>query len=155
MSLFGIKEYEDRDIGTLRRSFRRWVASIELEGHGSVPLTITGDKNGPDSEALGLAKELPQIYARLRPEIERELFDHYDPYREGYDAGDLPVKNFPMISSSEEVWAHLKCEEVQVEPLGGQMSVIVAYKTEWDIEHTLGAFVQDGQLLELNGSIGA
>jgi hypothetical protein len=42
---------------------------------------------------------------------------------------------------------------VLIEALGGVDTVEVAYRTEWDPEHTVGARFQGWALTELNGSV--
>ena len=37
--------------------------------------------------------------------------------------------------------------------LGGQEMVELGYEVEWDEEHTLGARFNNGELVELNGSV--
>jgi hypothetical protein len=42
---------------------------------------------------------------------------------------------------------------VQVAPLDGRLTLEVGLRVAWDEEHTLGARLHDGRLLELNGSV--
>jgi hypothetical protein len=42
---------------------------------------------------------------------------------------------------------------VRIEPLGGVETVEIAYRTDWDTEHTVGARFQGWVLTELNGSV--
>ena len=53
----------------------------------------------------------------------------------------------------EQVWGHISLVRVLIEPLGGVDTVEIAYRTDWDTEHTLGARFQGWALIELNGSV--
>ena len=37
--------------------------------------------------------------------------------------------------------------------LRGDLTVELGYRVAWDEEHTLGARIRDGRLVELNGSV--
>ena len=109
--------------------------------------------------SLALARGLPEKYEALRPVIQASLFEHYEPGREAVEEGAFPqhVKPFPKIASSEAIWPYVKIALVRIEPLltAGQMvdTIEVAYKVEWDEEHTLGARIQEWRLVELSGSV--
>ena len=51
------------------------------------------------------------------------------------------------------MWRHTAVEFVQVTPLSGQLTVEIGYRVAWDEEHTLGARLRDGRLIELCGSV--
>jgi hypothetical protein len=51
------------------------------------------------------------------------------------------------------VWGHVSLVRVLIEALGGVDTVEMAYRTEWDTEHTVGARFQEWALTELNGSV--
>ena len=74
---------------------------------------------------------------------------------EALAAGELPAPSTPVlrISTPDEVWAHVTLSFVSVTPLAGALTVEFGFTTEWDEEHTLGARFQQGQLLELCGSV--
>jgi hypothetical protein len=42
---------------------------------------------------------------------------------------------------------------VAVITLDGELSVEIGYRVAWDEEHTLGARLRNGRLIELNGSV--
>ncbi|HYL73189.1 MAG TPA: hypothetical protein VEU96_03235 [Bryobacteraceae bacterium] len=160
--MFGLTKtapYHDEILGALKRSGKHWKGSLALEPHGAVELILSGDRSRPDSASLALARELPEQYADLRPEIQISLFEHYVPYREAVTQGAFPrhVSPFPEIPNAEAIWPHVTVRFVRIEPLltAGQMvdTVEVAYKAEWDEEHTLGARMQEWRLIELCGSV--
>ena len=51
------------------------------------------------------------------------------------------------------MWGQISLVRVLIEPLGGVDTVEIAYRTNWDTEHTLGARFQGWALVELNGSV--
>ena len=51
------------------------------------------------------------------------------------------------------MWGHISVVRVLIEPLDRVETVEIAYRTDWDTEHTLGARFQDWALIELNGSV--
>jgi hypothetical protein len=157
--LFKTPPYHDEVLGDLARSGRHWNGSLLLAPHGMVKLIVSGDRSGPDSAALALARELPVQYAALRPAIQASLFEHYEPGRDAVLEGVFPqhVRPFPEIINSDATWLYVKVAFVRIEPLltAGQMvnTVEVAYTLAWDEEHTVGARIQDWYLVELCGSV--
>jgi hypothetical protein len=143
-------EYTDPVVGTLVRRGGYWRGRIILGSGSGVPLILPGPRAAPGEAGLGLARELGARYTALRPAIERALFEHYEPYS---DAGDSGEEEIPRLSGPEQVWEHTSLVHVLVEPLGGVETVEIAYRTEWDPEHTLGARLQHWTLIELNGSV--
>jgi hypothetical protein len=108
---------------------------------------------------LALARELPEKYATVRPEIQASLFEHYEPYREAVAEGAFPQHAipFPEIANSDLIWSHVAITIVRIEPLltAGQMvdTIEVAYDVGWDREHTVAARIQEWRLIELCGSV--
>jgi hypothetical protein len=143
-------EYTDPVVGTLVRQGGYWRGRITLGSGSGVPLILPGPRAAPGEVGLGLARELGPRYAALRPAIERALFEHYEPHSEAGAAGEEEI---PRLSGPEQVWAHSSLVHVLIEPLGGVDTVEIAYRTEWDPEHTLGARFQHWALVELNGSV--
>ena len=70
-------------------------------------------------------------------DIERALLEHYEPY-----SADADV---PRLELPERVGRHVAPVRVQIEPLGGVETVEIAYRTDWDPEHTVGARFQAGR----------
>ena len=120
-----------------------------------MPLVLSGSRTAPDPEALTIARSIPSSFPAWRPEIARSLFEHYSPYAEAVAEGEVepPDSGLPAIDGPEGVWPHTAVEFVQVTPLSGQLTVEIGYRVAWDEEHTLGARLRDGQLIELCGSV--
>ncbi|MEX2222975.1 MAG: hypothetical protein WEG40_14380 [Candidatus Rokuibacteriota bacterium] len=135
--------YRDPVVGNLVRRGRYWRGVINLGSESGVPLLLAGPRAAPGEAGLGLARELGHRYAALLPTIERALFEHYEPYSEAA----------PRLSRPEQVWTHVSLVRVLIEALGGVDTVEIAYRTEWDAEHTVGARFQGWALTELNGSV--
>jgi hypothetical protein len=157
--LFKTAPYHDEVLGDLKRSGRHWKGSLSLGPNGTVHLIVSGRRSRPDSTSLALARELPEKYATLRSGIQASLFEHYEPYREAVTDGAFTqhVKPFPEIANADMVWPYVTIAFVRIEPLltAGQMvdTVEVAYRVEWDGEHTVGARIQEWRLVELCGSV--
>jgi len=150
MSILGFLKpsvYKDPVLGDLVRKGRHWRGVISLGSQSVVPLVVAGPRAAPDETRLGLARELGHRYAALRPAIEAALFEHYEPYSEA-DLGEVP-----RLGRPEQVWGHASPVRVLIEAMGGVDTVEIAYRTEWDTEHTLGARFQGWALRELNGSV--
>ena len=146
--------YGDPIVGTLVRHGGYWRGLISLGSERDVPLLLAGPRAAPGDANLGLARELGPRYAALRPAIERALFEHYEPYFEAVESGEAEhLGKIPRLSRPEQVWGHTSLERVLIEPLSGVDTVEIAYRTEWDIEHTVGARFQRWVLIELNGSV--
>jgi hypothetical protein len=154
--MFGLFEsatFRDGQIGELRRSGKYWKGEIVIEPCGTFRLVLAGSREAPDPNALALAKELPHRFQSLVPNIQSGLFEHYDPYKETTDGGEDTGSPCPSIARPEAVWPHVTAAHVLVEPLDGALTVEIAFKVEWDIEHTVGARFQNWQFIELNGSV--
>jgi hypothetical protein len=114
---------------------------------------LAGNGKAPDPLALGLAKELPNRFGSLMPEIQVGLFDHYIPYQQAVGAGLRTGSPAPNIASPDAVWPHVTPAHVLIEPLGGVPTVEIAFRVAWDVEHTVAAIFQSWQFIELNGSV--
>lgn len=150
--MFGFSKsvsYQDSQLGALEHRKGKWRGKITLPAQGEKLLALSGNRNQPDAESIALAHQLPSQYTALVPAIQNALFAHYEPYGEeaGEDAQISPVKN------DASLWGYVKLIGVLIEPLAGTPTVEIAYQVDWDDEHTLGARIQNGKLLELNGSI--
>jgi hypothetical protein len=151
--LFKSEPFLDAELGELRRSGGYWKGGLELAPCGPFRLALTGSRKAPDPTSLGLAKELPEQFALLMPEMEAGLFEHYIPYKEAVDAGEETGSPCPEIASAEAVWPHVTPAHVLVEPIQGVQTVEIAFRAAWDVEHTLGARFQNWKLIVLNGSV--
>ena len=153
--LFTAKPFADETLGTLTRRGPCWTGEVHLAGHGPVELRLSGDRKGPDTASLALARELPGRYPSSRREIGNALFEHYAPYAEAHAQGETSELEapFPPITRAEEVWSHVDPAHVLIEPLEGTPTVEVAYRVGWDAEHTVAARLQGWRFVELCGSV--
>ena len=131
-----------------------WRAEIAL-GDIRAPLALPGSRAPPDPQALAIARSIPTDYPDWRAGIAASLFEHYAPYAEAVATGapEAHAENPPRISQPDQVWQHAAVEFVAVITLDGEPGVEIGYRVAWDEEHTLGARLRDGRLLELNGSV--
>ena len=153
--LFKSPPFHDPKLGELVRSRGLWRGSLTVEAGVSAPLTVSGRRNEPDSQALAAAREVTGAFASWRPAIEQALFEHYEPYAEAVTAGELPSPSeaLPRIAAPVDVWPHVSLVFVSVTPLSGLLTTELGYTTAWDEEHTLGARFQSGRFIELCGSV--
>jgi hypothetical protein len=155
--LFKSPPFSDPLLGELRRTRGIWRGAVGL-GAVKVPLAIHGPRSSPDPQALEIARTVPSRYPEWRQQIAAAMFEHYAPYAsdaEAVAAGELepPGEGLPRVTQPEEVWPHTSIEFVAVIPLDGKLSVEIGYGVAWDEEHTLGARLRNGRLIELNGSV--
>lgn len=161
MGLFSSDPFLDPHLGRFERRGGRWCGRIALGAlgaHGAlgtVELHLAGDLKAPSPAALELATSLPAQYRALLPQIEKALLDHYAPYREVLLAGTPPEERarFPQIDSVDELWDHVTVRSVEIDPKQDAFDTEVAYAVTWDEQHTLGARIELGRLIELCGSI--
>jgi hypothetical protein len=151
--LFKSEPFRDGQLGSLRRSGKNWKGSLVVAPCGIFRLALAGNRKAPDLIALGLAKELPERFGSLMPNIQTGLFEHYVPYKEAIDAGKETGSPCPNVVGPEAVWPHVTPAHVLIEPLEAILTVEIAFKVAWDIEHTVGARFQNWQFIELNGSV--
>ncbi len=154
--LFKSQPHDDATLGRLVRSWGHWRGAINLDGKGAIPLVIAGSRTAPNAKALDIARRLPALLNELRPAIERELFEHCFPYLEAIRSGELPEPacvDILAIVKPEDTWAFIKLKSVTIKPFFGVLATEVALDSAWDIEHTLGAYIRDGRIIELNGSV--
>jgi hypothetical protein len=156
--LFRSAPFQDSQFGSMIRSAGYWKSTIVLGEYGSTDLLVGGGRKAPDPASLALAHDLPTRFTAITPEIQGSLFEHYEPYQEAASAGELPTpKPFARIEREEDVWAHVSPVQVLVEPIPGSPAdgpaIEIAYNVAWDIEHTVGARIQDWHLFELCGSV--
>lgn len=130
------KPVVDPELGELVRSRGMWRGQLVLAPGQTVPLAIAGGRSGPDPDALALARTIPSAFAACRAAILAALAEHREPYLEGADPGPEPEPAYAAV---------LELDRLPTIELG--------YRTAWDEEHTLGARLRDGMLVELNGSV--
>ena len=152
--LFKTPSSSDPRLGELRRTGGAWRGAVTL-GEVRIPLALPGSRKAPDPEALDIARSIATDYPEWRRLIEVAMFDHYAPCAEAIAEGQLepPQEGLPRITQPDQVWPHTVIEFVAVITLDGELSVEIGYRVAWDDEHTLGARLRNGRLIELNGSV--
>jgi hypothetical protein len=151
--LFKPKTFRDKRLGDLRRSGHYWKGSLTLAPCGTFRLSLIGNREQPDQFSLRLAKASSERFSAQIPEIQRSLFEHYSPYAEAVAAGENTGSPCPNIAKPEDVWPYVTPAHILIEPLRGVWTVEVAFRTAWDVEHTVAARFQNWVLVELNGSV--
>jgi hypothetical protein len=157
--MFGLtksRPHDDPTLGRLTRSWGLWRGTIDLDGKHTVNLAIAGSSAAPDVNALALSQELPELLKKLRPEIERELFEHCAPYLEAIRNGELnePGRaDILKIEDAADTWAFIEPKALTVKPIAGHLTAELALTSAWDEEHTFGVYIRDGRLIEFNASI--
>ena len=133
----GAKHAVDPALGELERRGGSWHGSARLGAAGSVPVTVPGGRSGPDRAAAATIAAALADYENLRKTIAEALADHRSAYEPAV-AGPLEVPD-PRYAT--------------VVTFERQPTVELGYQVPWDDDHTLGARIRDGRLLELNGSV--
>jgi hypothetical protein len=161
--LFKKVTIEHPALGPLTKSGREWIGEISLIPGQPISLQIEGDKEGPHPAAVDTAIQLPAKLSELHPAIARALLEHLEPYQEALadpDSGYAEMLEEPndaakiaAIRSPEDAWsaAHITGVEIGIERAA--VRLLITIRAIWDIEHTLGAFFDDWDFMELNGSI--
>jgi len=149
----------DAHFGKLRFSFGYeyclWRGSIALLAGTKVPLAIVGSVDGPAPEALSMAKELAERLPSWRTDIEKALFEHYEPYAEALSSGELKHRGdpFPTITSPSEIWSLISWIDASIIPVGGELATELKATVPWDENHTLGLLFSQGKFCSLSGSV--
>lgn len=148
--LFKSAPYTDSELGTFTRTGGKWRGSITLPGKGPTPAALSGGRKQPDGSSLNLARLLPAQYGSLIPDIQKGLFEHYEPYLQAHEDGDFRAgEPFPKLGNDPSLWKRVRLVGVTVDA----DEIEIAYETDWDEEHTVGARIRNGKLIEMNGSI--
>ncbi len=148
--LFKSDPYTDPQLGTFTRAGGKWRGTVTLPGRGPAPVALSGGRKQPDAGALTFARLVPAQYGSLIPDIQKGLFEHYESYRQAHEAGDyLAGEPFPKLGNDPSLWERVRLVGVTIDA----EEIEVAYETDWDEEHTVGARIRDGKLVEMNGSI--
>lgn len=152
--LFKSTLFSDPQLGELLRSRGSWRGSITFY-EVSTSLVVSGDRNGPDSQAMQEARALSSQFPAWKQIIENALFEHYTPFAEALAAGELLRQSepIPILEAPGQVWPHVTLVFVSVRPLGIKLTTELGYTTAWDEEHILGARFQAGRFIELCGSV--
>lgn len=130
------QEIVDAELGSLLRVRGSWRGQVRIDEFGPVALRLPGSRSGPDDESLRLALTANDEFTHCRPKIEAELVDHRSPYEpDSNSAVSIPPSYVAVIE------------------LDHQLVLEFGYHVPWDEEHTLGARVREGRLIELCGSV--
>lgn len=124
-----------------------WHGTITLEHGRPLRLLLPGTREAPAAGGLEVAALAPAWWGQVRAQVEREIYGHYEAYRDA-DAPDVP-----RLAGQSEIWPHVDLTSMQVQPYSAPDEIMVAARVAWDEEHTLGVLIRDGRLVELNGSI--
>jgi hypothetical protein len=147
MAAFLVSEpFTHAHLGTFIRKHGDWIGAIDLPPHGKVELRLAGDRKAPSPAALELAADLPTQYAALASQVADALFEHYEPYSQDGLLDELVEPG--------DVWSYLHVTFVDIDPERRGFTVEIRMETQWDEEHTLGVQLKDGELVDLNGSVG-
>ena len=133
----GVRRIVDPKLGELTRRGRSWNGQMTIDGGVVVPLVLPGGRAGPDSDAIAMISAALSDYERIRPLVRDALADHR-PESSLDDTTGLEVPD-PIHAT--------------VISLDGQQTVELGYRVDWDEEHTLGARIRGGALIELCGSV--
>jgi hypothetical protein len=152
---FTPRTFRDPHLGTLERQRGRWIGATELATHGRVELRVAGDRTAPYAASIRLAADAPAQLAAVRDDLAGALLAHSEPYRDARQRDELePLgEEFPELDAPQDVWAHVLVASIDVDARRVDSPIEVRLQAAWDQEHTLGAFLRDGQLVELNGSV--
>jgi hypothetical protein len=149
----------DAQLGKLRFCFGfeacMWRGSIALLPGAKVPLSIVGSADGPAPEALSMAKDLAAQLPTWQVDIEKALFEHYEPYAEALASGELKHRGDPLpsITKPSDVWPLISWVDASIIPVGGELAVELDAFVPWDEEHTLGLLFERGKFSQLCGSV--
>jgi hypothetical protein len=126
----------DPVLGSLERHGGRWRGHIDLGTFGPIPFSVGGSRSQPDSSELELARTAPEQFRACEVAIHEELAAHH----EANESADIFVS--PMAPLY-----------VAVITLDREPTLEFGFEVPWDDDHTLGAHVRNGKLIELNGSV--
>lgn len=147
MGLFGNDLHNDPTLGGFERKGGAWHGQITLEGFGPVRLTVPGDRKRPDAASLAVAPTAPAQLFAVRDALATALYEHWEPY---YEA---EVDEAPRLETRHDVWTHLRIEALVVDAGQDAFPIELRLSVPWDPEHTLGARIAHGELVELCGSV--
>lgn len=102
-----------------------------------------------------MAKDLAARLPSWQADIEKALFEHYEPYAEALASGELKHRGDPLpaISRPSDVWPLISWVDALIIPIGGKLATELDVTVPWDQEHTLGLFFERGEFLGLCGSV--
>jgi hypothetical protein len=147
------RPYSDDQLGLLERKAGFWRGECRLGTPASeltFQLKLAGTRTAPDPKSLALARELPSRFIELIPDIEKRLFEHYEPYR---DASPPGTANCCEMTAPHDVWANVLPFRVEIGPFSHGHGIEIAFDVSWDEEHIDGAQIQNWKLIDFCGSV--
>lgn len=133
------RQYEDPTLGTFTRRRDGWYGQVRLDPSGVVPLVVPGSRHEPDADARALAGTVQREFDLHVVSITEALRNHRTAAT-GVGAGGLD------IGGTQPTY-------VRVIVLDGSPTIEIGYRVDWDDDHTLGALLRNGRLVEFNGSV--
>lgn len=152
--LFKTEDFQHPTLGSFQWARGCWRGVAALAGAQAAPLIVGGTRKGPDPAALNLAINLNQDLQSVEPHLKQALFEHYEPYAEAVQQGNLEVEHgaFPRVNTGTDALGLAEIEAILIVELDGALATEVCYRVPWDEEHTLGARFRGSHWVELCGS---
>lgn len=161
--LFKKVTIEHPALGPLTKKGREWVGEISLVPDRPIALQIEGDKEGPHPAAAAMAIELPAKLPALQHVIAPALLEHLEPYQDALadpDSGFAEMLEAPddaariaAIRTPDQAWNAATITGVEIGMEGEKAWLLLRMGAIWDVEHTLGAYFDGWDFVELNGSV--
>lgn len=155
-SFFPVKT--DPRLGELRYAFGKWTSrDAKIFGESAVPLRLPGDRSGPSPHALRVLKQTEEAFEELKQEIATKLFELYENLADGADLTELSEElghPFPKLGAASQVWQHVKLKRVWIGAYGKANDIELAWFADWEVEHTAGAVMREGKLVDFSASVG-
>ncbi len=154
MGLFSTT-FQHPEFGSFTKGlFGMWKGRMSLQNNQNVEVRLPGSGREPEPRSFSLLKDLTTRYPDLQKEIEKYLYEHYEPYREAVDTGEEVAAaggQFPRINLSSDVWKSTKPVRVAVDSMS---KLEIAFEVEWDEEHIVGATIDNWNVVDFCGSVG-
>ena len=148
----------DSRLGELHYGFGKWTSTnARAFGKSMVPLRIFGDRSGPSPAALEVLQSAEAAYETLKPQIADKLFELYQNIAHSAPASQLSEElgyPFPKLHTPDDVWEKVRLKRVWVGAYGKANDVELAWSASWELEHTAGAIIRAGELVEFSASVG-
>jgi uncharacterized protein DUF6985 len=146
----------DSRLGELRYRRGWWTTRYaSCFGSTQVEVRIPGSREGFSGDSRALFDAVELAYVSLRPQILKRFWAHYEPYAE--EIAKMPPDEAKLVRSinrPEDLWAHARLVAVTVNAYQSVGDTELRYRTDWDIEHTLGITIADGHVTAFCGSVG-
>ena len=148
----------DPRLGEMRFAFGKWTSkNAKVLVASGVAVKLPGDRSGPSGKALHMLEQTEAAFEKLKIEIAPKLFELYQNLAEAADVAELSEElghAFPKIDSPSDVWAHVKLKRVWICAYGNTNDIELAWFPDWEVEHTAGAVIREGKLVDFSASVG-